>query len=67
MKSKSETEELCGDEYLSPKEVAARLGTSCCGLGKLQKKDDFPKPVMMKSKKKWKRKDIESYIEGTRK
>ena len=60
-------EELKYKELLSIKELAVYLGVNRCLVTKLQKQENFPKPALIMSKKKWKKSDIEAYIESTKK
>jgi predicted DNA-binding transcriptional regulator AlpA len=63
MDSMSEDNKLLGQ-----REVWEYLGITRAGLYKLQKTDkNFPKPMIVLSLKKWKRSEIDAYLEGTRK
>ncbi len=53
-------------ELLDQKELGEFLGVSKFIIWQLQKKEDFPKPVKIMSKKKWKKSEIEEYLEKTR-
>jgi excisionase family DNA binding protein len=53
-------------ELLTITELAEHLGVHRCTITKLQKNKDFPKPVMILTQKKWKRSEIDAYLEKTR-
>lgn len=53
-------------EILSIKEVCEYLSITRTTLWKLEKDEKFPKPVMILSQKKWKRSEIEEYLNKTR-
>jgi predicted DNA-binding transcriptional regulator AlpA len=53
-------------ELLTINELAEHLGVHRCTITKLQKKTDFPKPIMILTQKKWKRSEIDAYLEKTR-
>jgi predicted DNA-binding transcriptional regulator AlpA len=54
------------DKLLDQGELQEYLGMSRFTIWKLQKKDDFPKPIKILTKKKWKRSEIDEYLEKTR-
>jgi predicted DNA-binding transcriptional regulator AlpA len=54
------------DKLLDQKELGEYLGMSKVTIWKLQKDSNFPKPVIILTKKKWKRSEIDLYLEGTR-
>lgn len=54
-------------ELLTQNEVATILGIRRETFWRLQKEDsNFPKPVMILTQKKWKRSEIDAYLEKTR-
>ena len=55
------------DKLFDISELIKYLHISRAGFYNLQKKDDFPKPVLVIEKKLWKKSEIDSYLEGTRK
>ena len=54
------------DKLLDQKELAEYLGMSKVTVWKLQKEKDFPRPIVILTKKKWKRSEIDEYLERTR-
>ena len=55
------------DKYLSIKELCEYLGitrTTFCLMRKTN--PDFPKPIKIMASGKWKKSEIDSYLEGTR-
>jgi predicted DNA-binding transcriptional regulator AlpA len=54
-------------EILNSKELCQYLSMTRTTLWRLEKEDlNFPKPVMILSQKKWKRSEIDEYLEKTR-
>ena len=53
-------------ELLTQNEVAMILGIRRETFWRLQKEESFPKPIMILSQKKWKRSEIDEYLEKTR-
>lgn len=51
-------------ELLNQKELGEYLGVSKFVIWQLQKKEEFPKPVLIMNTKKWKKLDIDAYIES---
>jgi predicted DNA-binding transcriptional regulator AlpA len=55
------------DKLLGQQELWEYLGITRAGLYKLQKTDEsFPKPVKVLSLKKWRKSEIDEYLEKTR-
>jgi predicted DNA-binding transcriptional regulator AlpA len=54
------------EKLLDQNQLCEYLEVSKFTVWKLQKEKDFPKPVMILSKKKWKRSEIDEYLEKTR-
>jgi predicted DNA-binding transcriptional regulator AlpA len=53
-------------ELLTQNEVSVILGINRTTLWKLQKEDAaFPKPIMILTQKKWKRTEIDAYLNRT--
>jgi predicted DNA-binding transcriptional regulator AlpA len=53
-------------ELLTQNEVATIMGIRRETLWRLQKDPNFPKPIMILTQKKWKRSEIDEYLEKTR-
>ncbi|MDR2267919.1 MAG: AlpA family phage regulatory protein [Holosporaceae bacterium] len=53
-------------EILNIKEVCEYLSITRTTLWRLEKNPDFPKPIMILSQKKWRKSEIDMYLEGTR-
>ena len=53
-------------EILNIKEVCEYLSITRTTLWRLEKEESFPKPIMILSQKKWKRSEIDEYLEKTR-
>jgi predicted DNA-binding transcriptional regulator AlpA len=54
------------DKLLDQGQLCKYLEVSKFTVWKLQKEKDFPKPVMILSKKKWRKSEIDAYLEKTR-
>ena len=54
-------------ELLTQNEITTMLGINRVTLWRLQKEDkNFPKPMIILSQKKWKKSEIDEYLEKTR-
>jgi predicted DNA-binding transcriptional regulator AlpA len=53
-------------ELLTQNEVSTILGIRRETFYRLQKDPNFPKPIMILSQKKWRKSEIDMYLEGTR-
>ncbi|MDR0580917.1 MAG: helix-turn-helix domain-containing protein [Holosporaceae bacterium] len=55
------------DELVTSKEVCEFLKISKVTLWSLEKKEIFPRAILIGKKKRWKRSEIEAYLESARK
>jgi predicted DNA-binding transcriptional regulator AlpA len=59
--------QIDGEDVLDIKDVSEMTGLNLNKIYELLRYDRFPKPLVVKNKNFWKRAEIESYIESTRK
>jgi excisionase family DNA binding protein len=55
------------EKLLSINELCEYLGISRVKLWQLRQDNNFPKPINLGTQQKWKKSEIEAYIESTRK